>query len=339
VRDKLRVGVVGAGVVLDRYHMPAINGVPEVARTIIVDADGARARRAAERYGFPEWSTDLADLASHADLAIVLVPNGFHARVSCQLLSQGVHVLCEKPMARNADECLTMIESANRGRAQLAVGHNRRFRQHVMLARQLLQRGLIGDVVSIQGEEGSPADWPRSSSYFDPQQSGGGALMDVGIHSIDLVRWLVGEFGEVEYKGNANGTGVESDAELRFRLATGATGTLVSSRTRVLAQKLTLIGSEGFLEIGLWGTTLGIRCAKGKTFRHFHRLDAAVSRRPPQDASFVEQLRHFVSAIRGDEALLVDGYEGMAAVEVVCRAYQGGTGRSLAHASVPEVQR
>jgi len=313
--------------VLDRYHMPAINGVPEVVRTIVVDADGARARRAAERYGFPKWSTNLADLASQADLAIVLVPNGSHAQVSCKLLAQGIHVLCEKPMARNADECLTMIESANRGKAQLCIGHNRRFRQHVTLARQLLQRGLIGDVVSIQAEEGSPADWPRSSSYFDPQQAGGGSLMDVGIHSIDLIRWLVGEFGEVEYKGKANGTAVESDAELRFRLATGAIGTLVSSRTRHLAQKLALIGSEGFIEVGLWGSTLGIRCAKGKTFRHFHRLDAAVSRRPPQDASFVEQLRHFVSAIRGDEELLVDGHEGMAAVEVVCRAYQGEAGR------------
>src|SRR5271163_293912 len=153
VGDRLKLGVVGAGAVLDRYHMPAINGVPEVIRAIVIDADGERARRVADRYGFPKWSTDLADLVRHADLAIALVPNGLHAPVSCELLGQGIHVLCEKPMARNVDECLAMIEASRRGNAQLCIGHNRRFQQHMKLAKQLLGKGLIGDIVGIQAEE------------------------------------------------------------------------------------------------------------------------------------------------------------------------------------------
>jgi predicted dehydrogenase len=327
VNARLRIGVVGAGVVFSRYHMPAINGVPEVVRSIVVDADAERARRAADRFCFPTWSTDLDDVTRHCDLALVLVPNGMHAEVSSALLSQGIHVLCEKPMARTVDECLEMIEAARRGRALLCIGHNRRFRPHIRLARQLLQKGLIGDVVDIQAEEGSPTDWPRSASYFDPVLAGGGALLDVGIHSIDLVRWSAGEFQDLQNQGRGRENGVESEGELLFQLSTGAQGRLLVSRTRRLQQKLAFKGSEGFIEVGLWEPQIGIRSVRGKAFQNLYRLDAAVSRRPPQDSSFVEQLRHFVSAIRGEEELLVTGEEGLAAVEVVCRAYSGDLSR------------
>jgi len=301
--------------------MPAINGVPEVVRSILVDADAERARRAAERYGFPKWSTDIAEVARNSDLAIVLVPNGLHSRVSSHLLSEGVSVLCEKPMARNVDECLAMIDASRRGRALLCVGHNRRFWAHARLARQFLQKGMVGELVNIEAEEGSPSDWIRSAAYFDPVQAGGGALLDVGIHSIDLIRWFAGEFENLEYKGNGTEKSVESDAELLFQLSTGARGRLQASRTRNLRQRILFTGSEGFVEIGLWSPHLTIRSARGKAFQNLHRIEAAVSRRPPQDSSFVEQLRHFVSAIRGEEELLVTGEEGTAAVEVVRRAY------------------
>ncbi len=321
--DRLRLGVVGGGTVLERYHIPAVNAVPEVARSIVVDVDGERAKRVAARYGFPHSSTNLANLVRHADIAVVSVPNGLHAPIACELLAQGVHVLCEKPMARNVPECLAMIESARCGNAQLAVGHNRRFQQHIKLAKQLLGKGLIGEITNIQAEEGSTSDWPRSAAYFDPAVSGGGALLDVGIHSIDLIRWFADEFDQLEYEGNDTEKSVESDARLNFSLANGAKGTLVASRTRNLAQKITLTGTEGFLEVGLWSPSVGIRCTKGKAFQSFHRLDAAVPRRPPVDVSFADQLRNIISAIRGENEVLVNGREGMAAVKVVRRAYTG----------------
>jgi glucose-fructose oxidoreductase len=164
-------------------------------------------------------------------------------------------------------------------------------------------------------------DWPRSSAYFDPTQAGGGALIDVGIHSIDLVRWLVGEFSEVEYQGNGTAAVVESDAELHFRMANGAEGSLLASRTRELHQKIRFTGSQGYIEIGVWGDHLRVRNNKGKAFEQLPYIDGYVSRRPPQDASFVLQLTNLVNAIRGTETVLVNGHEGMAAVEVVARAY------------------
>jgi predicted dehydrogenase len=319
--DRIRLGLVGVGPVVERYHLRALRGVPEVEPIAVVDINEERACQFALRQGFPLATTRLQDVVGKVDLAIVALPNGLHASVACELLSNGIHVLCEKPMARNVLECHAMIEAAQHGGAQLCIGHNRRFRNNVCLAKRLMEKGILGEVTRIEAEEGSTADWPRSPAYFDPVQAGGGALIDVGIHSIDLIRWLIGEFGVTEYRGDGTATTVESEAELRFRMTNGAQGILLASRTRDLQQHIRITGSEGYLDIGLWRDSLRMRSNKGKAFQHLPYLDAYVSRRPPQDASFVLQLNNLVNAIRGEEKVLVDGIEGMAAVEVVTRAY------------------
>jgi predicted dehydrogenase len=332
--DRLRLGLVGVGPVVERYHLRAVRGVPEMQPAGVVDINLERARQFAQRQGFPLSTTRLQDLFGKVDLAIVALPNGAHASVACELLSNGIHVLCEKPMARNVPECQAMIEAARRGGALLCIGHNRRFRNNVSLAKRLMEKGILGDVTRIEAEEGSTADWARSSAYFDPVQAGGGALIDVGIHSIDLIRWLVGEFREIEYHGNGTAATVESEAELRFRMANGAEGKLLASRTRDLQKHIRITGSEGYLDIGLWSDHLRMRSNKGKAFQQLPYLDAYVSRRAPQDASFVLQLCNLVSAIRGEERVLVDGTEGMAAVEVVTRAYGHSVGIAASPAEV-----
>jgi predicted dehydrogenase len=318
---RLRLGLVGAGPVVRRHHLRAIRGVPEVVPAVVCDLNEQRVREFAEKQGFPRYTTRLADLFGNVDLAIVALPNGAHASVSCELLSNGIHVLCEKPMARNVAECQAMIDAAERGRAKLCIGHNRRFRTNAMLAKRLMERRIVGEVTHIEAEEGSTADWDRSAQYFDPVQAGGGALIDVGIHSIDLIRWWVGEFQQVKYRGNGTATQVESEAELRFRMMNGAEGTLLASRARNLQQHIYISGTEGFLDVGLWGEHLRVRNSKGKAFQKLPHLDAFVSHRPPQDASFVLQLMNLVNAIRGTEKVLVDGDEGLADMEVVTRAY------------------
>jgi UDP-N-acetylglucosamine 3-dehydrogenase len=319
--DRLRLGLVGAGPVARRYHLRAIRGVPEVSPTFVVDLEEERARQFAQEQGFPRYSGKLQDLFGNVELAIIALPNGAHASVSCELLANGIHVLCEKPMARNVAECRAMIDAWKRGHAQLCIGHNRRFRTNAMLAKRLMEKGIVGEITSIEAEEGSTSDWVRSPAYFDPAQAGGGALMDVGIHSIDLIRWWAGEFLDVKYRGNGTATVVESDAELRFHLANGAQGMLVASRTRDLQQHIRITGTGGFIDVGLWSEHLRIRNHKGKAFQKLPHLDAFVSQRPPQDASFVLQLTNLVNAIRGTEKVLVDGYEGMANVDVAARAY------------------
>ena len=266
----------------------------------------------------------MEDLFGNVDLAIVAVPNGAHASASCMLLEQGIHVLCEKPMARNIAECREMIAAAERGRAQLCIGHNRRFRHNVQLLKKLLDKGAIGEVLQVSAEEGSAHDWVRSAAYFDRAQAGGGSLMDVGIHSIDLIRWLVGEFRAVEYKGDERENTVESEAELRFTLAQALRGPCWPAARVICSSGFSLPAAKA---IWIWGSgarTCVFTADAGKPSSGFlfsKRLCLHCQPPPQADPSFVFQLNNLVAAIRQESPLLVDGYQAMASVDVVCRAY------------------
>jgi len=319
---RLKLGLVGAGPVSLKYHVPAIRAVPEVLAAVVADVDRARARKVAEICPFLQATDKFEDLCGQVDVAIVALPNALHQPVACRLLESGIHVLVEKPMARNVAECRQMLAAAERGGAIVVVAHNRRFRPNVLAARKLLSQGFIGPVTRIRAEEGSVSDWPRSKAYFDPVQAGGGALLDVGIHTIDLIRYLVGEFTELKYKGNQTANSVESEAELEFELQCGARGTLLSSRDRNLRNEMVLEGPEGSLALGLWGQEMTLCHPRGKAFRSFPAIPLAPLHRA-MDATFVEQLFQFVKAIRDGGPPAVDGCEGLRAVAVAEWAYRG----------------
>jgi predicted dehydrogenase len=321
MKRRLKIGLVGAGPVAERYHVPAIRAVPEVRAWMVADVEATRAERMAELVPFEHWSAKTEDLIGQVDAVIVALPNALHAPITVRFLGAGVHVLCEKPMARNAEECRQMLAAAERTGAVLSIGHNRRFRSNVIEAKRLMQQGLLGEITEIEAEEGSRADWPRSRAYFDPVMAGGGALLDVGIHAIDLIRVLVGEFDEVEYAGNNTATTVESHCELRFRLANGATGSLVCSREQELRQRIVFRGTEGELTVGLWSPELVLARRRGKAFQRFERLRLNPVRRA-LDASFAEQLFRFAKAILENGPVPVPGLDGLKAVEVVERAYR-----------------
>ena len=317
---RLKLGLVGLGAVAERYHVPAIRAVPEVQAWMAVDLDIERARQVGSLAPFEHVTTKLDDLDNNVDLAIVALPNGAHQPVACQLLEAGIHVLCEKPMARTVAECRAMIASAERSGARLCIGQNRRFRTNVVEAKRLIDAGLLGQINHIEAEEGGTSDWQRSAAYFDPTLAGGGALLDVGIHAIDLIRFLVGEFDEVVYEGNQTSQTVESHAVVRFKLATGAVGSITSSRVQDLRQRIILRGDEGELTIGLWGSSLMLSRTSGKAFERFKQLTLNPVRRA-MDASFVEQLTQFVRAITSGGPVPITGKDGLNTVEVVERAY------------------
>jgi predicted dehydrogenase len=342
VNQRIKLGLVGAGPVAERYYVPATRAVPEIRPFMVADVDLGRAQRVADLVPFEHATSRIEDLIGNVEIAIVALPNAFHQTVTCQLLEAGIHVLCEKPMARNVAECNLMIESAERGNALLCIAHNRRFRSNVGEARKLLTKGIIGQIKHIEAEEGSTSDWPRSKAYFDPKLAGGGALLDVGIHSVDLIRYLVGDFGELKYKGNETADCVESDCTLQFTLSDGPTGVLTSSRDRNLRQRIVIQGDQGELTIGLWSPLLALSLKSGKAFQQFKQLQLNPVRRA-SDASFVEQLLSFVKAIRNQTAVPVSGMEGLKAVEVVERAYRTPAVTSATaiphHAAAPQASK
>jgi predicted dehydrogenase len=151
-------------------------------------------RELAERHGIPRITTDWRELAADRsiDAAVIATPNALHAPQAIACLEAGKHVLVEKPMACTLAEALAMNEAADRSGAALMVAHCWRFHSDVRALRNRIARGELGDITKTRGY-GVHAGWGPSGWFTDRELAGGGALLDMGVHAIDTVRFLLGD--------------------------------------------------------------------------------------------------------------------------------------------------
>jgi predicted dehydrogenase len=187
-----RVALFGCGWIQE-FHA---RGVLEHGDEIVAVANHREetARAFAERYGIPRVTTDWKGLAGDPEVeaAIVATPNSLHAPQSVAALRHGKHVMVEKPMATSVTECDQMIAASHEGDAFLMVAHCWRFRDEVRAMRDRIASGELGQVVKTRGY-GVHAGWGPSGWFTDPSLSGGGALVDMGVHAIDTARFLLGD--------------------------------------------------------------------------------------------------------------------------------------------------
>jgi len=170
--------------------------------SVICDSSEDRARTGRDRYGYKDYVFDWKDLVKRDDVDLVDVgtPNFLHKDVSIAAMRNGKHVYCEKPLALNAKEAKEMLDEARKRRVVHAVGYNNRCLPAVVMAKNLIEEGHIGEVINCRAEY--LQDWAISPLVpmewrLDKKAAGSGALGDIGSHAIDLARFLVGEFEEV----------------------------------------------------------------------------------------------------------------------------------------------
>jgi predicted dehydrogenase len=213
--------VIGAGWLGSRRASAAV-ACAATRLAGVFDVEIERARRVADRHGAlaaPDLATALE--LPGVDAVVVATPHADHAGLVRRALMEGKHVLCEKPLAIDAEEARGLADLADRRRLRLATGLNHRFYPPVRDALRLVQSGMIGRVESVRVEIGhrAPGDF-LASWHIDVVRSGGGTLMDNGPHACDLIRGLLGEVVAAKgYTANALGLpeGCESDAFALFR--------------------------------------------------------------------------------------------------------------------------
>jgi predicted dehydrogenase len=319
---KLKIAVVGCGAVAQIHHLPALAASENAEAALLVDADEARARSLAERFGVPGVSTDFRDAAGRADAAIVALPNNLHAPVSIELLRRGVPVLVEKPMATSLAECDAMIETAERSGVALAVGLEFRFFESTRLVGSLLNDGLLGPLRGFELRQGVIPLWPFATDFLLRRETaGGGVLADFGVHVFDLLLLWLGEWESVDYRDDARG-GLESDAELRLRMKSGLEGTVEISRTRNLRNTCVFEGERATLEVGIWDPdpVISLRFGDREMALEGHA-------RKPGDGSlsfqesFVRQIDDFAAAVREGREPRVSGREGRRSIALVEACY------------------
>ena len=191
--EKIKIAVIGVGSI-SSSHIAAYKKNPNVELYAFCDINEDRLKRQGERFEITRLYTDEATMLRELpeiDAVSVCTWNSEHAKCTIMALDAGKHVLCEKPMAMNADEAREMIDASKRNGKKLMVGFVRRFGNDAAVARDFIDAGNVGNVyfakASYLRRNGCPGGW-----FADKSRSGGGPLIDLGVHVIDLVRYLMG---------------------------------------------------------------------------------------------------------------------------------------------------
>ncbi|HUF35550.1 MAG TPA: Gfo/Idh/MocA family oxidoreductase [Gemmatimonadales bacterium] len=193
--ERVRVGVVGSGAITQVAHLPVLKKLKTIEVRAICDTDLPKARALADRFGVKDAFDDIEELLRYEELDAVVIctPNHLHESHILAALSADLHVLVEKPLAMSAGSAARIVRGAERRNRVVMVGMNHRYRPDVQIVRSFVQGGELGTVESVRGSwhvfrpSRAQLGWRQKRD-----QSGGGAMLDLGLSILDLGLWLGG---------------------------------------------------------------------------------------------------------------------------------------------------
>jgi predicted dehydrogenase len=320
----LKWGVIGAGSVAQRRAMPAINKAINAELHALMSRDEVRAKQLAETHGASKYYTSVEDLISDTELDAVYIstPVYMHCEPTIEAAENGLHIMCDKPMAMNVNECQRMIDACSSNGVQLQICFLFRFHSAFQQIKGWITEGRLGRVVQarmpfIKYVPKLPGDW-----HIDPSKSGGGSLIDLGVHSIDLFEYLIGEVVEVSAFCNSviHNYDVDETAMLMMRFKNGGQAVTETS--------FTAVGSDQILEIyGTDGSVVVFNDDgwKVKTVVDGHRQVIGSQ----YEDLFQLQFEHFARCVSGDEQPIVSGYDGLQNMKIVTAAYESAENKKV----------
>ena len=331
VHRTMNIAVVGAGA-MGRLRARAARDTPDLKLIAVVDPDLGAARQAAG--GRAEVHVDAARVFENPDVDVIVVsaPVQHHEEIAVEALAAGKHVLCEKPLSNSAASCERILEQAERSGKQLAVGFNYRYLPSFRYVKDVIDKGVIGriDHVRILGGHDGLANF-RARWMYEASLSGGGAMMDIGLHMTDLMRYLLGEIEDVQ--GVATGSvwnvpGSEDNALCVFRSEAGVPVIYQATwnEWRGFRCYVEAYGDRGLVR-GSYAPMLNLlitqRRPGGPTKRHIELYPQHAIREKIRGwqsttlRTFKEELRDFRAKIlEGANVPLADGVAGLRAVEI-----------------------
>jgi len=331
----LTFAVVGCG----GFGSRRINALRKLGATIkcLVDVD-KKVSSLAKEIGC-DYVADYQKIVGRKDIDCVIVatPNKFHAPVSIAALEAGKHVICEKPLARNAEEAKAMVEAAAKNKVFLKTGSNLRYFSNVRKAKELLERGAIGEPLFIRGWIGHDGKRVLHAWNVDPDMAGGGTMLDNGAHILDLFRWFMGDFTKcfgnvatlhMPIKVEDNGMGIFTKDDKRMAF-------IQSSWTEWSGYMyMEIYGPDGSIIVdnrgektvatGKWVVTSTTLLVTKDGVRQVFDYSAE----PPR--SYEEELKDFIEHVQKGSQPMASGHDGMKVVEMVEGIYKSSkTGQTV----------
>uniref|UniRef100_UPI00301ADFDA Gfo/Idh/MocA family protein n=1 Tax=Oceanobacillus massiliensis TaxID=1465765 RepID=UPI00301ADFDA len=198
MRDKLKIAIIGCGGIANGKHLPSLSKLEQVEISAFCDIVIERAEKAAKEYGGADAKTyvDYKELLQDKSIDVVHVctPNISHMEISVAALESGKHVMCEKPMAKSTEEARLMVEAAERTGQKLTIGYNNRFRPDSQYLHNLCKRGDLGEIYYAKAHAIRRRAVPTWGVFLDEEKQGGGPLIDIGTHALDLTLWMMNNY-------------------------------------------------------------------------------------------------------------------------------------------------
>ncbi len=195
--EKLKIGVIGCGGIANSKHLPAIKAVDMAQIMATCDIIEERAVKAAKEYGAEGCKvyTDYHDLLKlDLDAVFVLTPNRWHSEITCAALKSGKHVMCEKPMAHTYAAACEMLDAAKQSGKLLTIGYQGRYRANSQYLKQLCEDGELGEIYLGRANAIRRRAVPTWGVFLDEYAQGGGPLIDIGTHALDLTLWMMNNY-------------------------------------------------------------------------------------------------------------------------------------------------
>ena len=195
---KLKVGIIGCGGIANGKHLPSLSKQKQVELVAFCDIIVERAEKAAKQYGVEDSLVvkDYKELLKDESIDVVHVctPNSSHAEISIAALEAGKHVMCEKPMAKTTAEAKEMLEAAERTGKKLTIGYDNRYRADSLHLHKVTREGKLGDIYFAKAHAIRRRAVPTWGVFLDEEKQGGGPLIDIGTHALDLTLWMMDNY-------------------------------------------------------------------------------------------------------------------------------------------------
>lgn len=324
---KAKIGVIGLGGVAQLVHLPNFTKIPNADVTAVAETNKNRLRTIADKFGIKQIYNNHKDLLDKADVDAVIIatPTSTHKEIAIDCLNAGKDVLVEKPMARSFQEAKQIVDAAKKNKKILMVGMNLRYRPDTMLLRSFINTNEIGEPFYVK------CGWIRKQSsgekwFTKKEESGGGVIIDLGIHIMDLALWLL-DFPEISSVSTQNFHHYTKNVEDTSISCIKCTNSAVINIE--VSWSLPVEKDHFFLEV--YGTKGSFSI---NPFRLYKKVENDYINLTPTQAdnpavlfkkSYLNELKSFIGAINGFNPVFSPGEEAMQRMKIIEAMYESAS--------------
>ncbi|MEN6357862.1 MAG: Gfo/Idh/MocA family oxidoreductase [Armatimonadota bacterium] len=332
----INIGIIGCGGIATKAHMPALQNVPDVKIMAVCDVNEECTKSAAEKFDIPHTFTDYKKMLEMDEIEAVHVctPNFLHTQPTIDALNAGKHVIVEKPIARNAVEGALMLDAAKKSGKKFMVAHCVRFGADIQALKRFIDAGDLGDIYFGRVWALRRRGVPSWGVFTDKEKQGGGPLIDIGVHMLDLTLYLMGHPKPISASGqcftkigdtpghvgaygkwNWENYTVEDYAAGFVRLDNGASLIIESSFAANI--------SEDIMRSSILGTKGGAETNPVRIFGEQREMVFDMTPKfIPTVNTYEEECKGFYSSIRNDTEPPVTGEQALNVMKILDALYK-----------------